>query len=68
MGSAVFNPIDVVRIRMQGPRPYPSTLGAFSAIIKREGVAGMDSYFRLEALLLKVSSLGVEVKGLGFRV
>ena len=31
VGSAVFNPIDVVRIRMQGPTPYPSTLGAFGA-------------------------------------
>lgn len=30
VGSAVFNPIDVVRIRMQGPNPYPSTLGGAS--------------------------------------
>ena len=26
VGSAIFNPIDVVRIRMQGASPYPSTL------------------------------------------
>jgi len=41
VGSAVFNPIDVVRIRMQGPSPYASTAGAFGAIIRAEGVAGL---------------------------
>lgn len=45
VGSAVFNPIDVVRIRMQGPNPYPSTLGAFGAIVKEEGVAGRVALF-----------------------
>ena len=38
VGSALFNPIDVVRIRMQGPAPYPTTLGAFAAIARDEGV------------------------------
>ena len=38
VGSALFNPIDVVRIRMQGPAPYPTTLGAFAAIAREEGV------------------------------
>ena len=41
VGSAIFNPIDVVRIRMQGPNPYPSTVGAFGAIVKEEGIAGL---------------------------
>lgn len=41
IGSALFNPIDVVRIRMQGPAPYESTLVAFATIAKREGVAGL---------------------------
>ena len=41
VGSALFNPIDVVRIRMQGGAPYPSTLGAFGAIVREEGVAGL---------------------------
>jgi hypothetical protein len=40
-GSAVFNPIDVVRIRMQGGSPYTSTLGAFRDIVKKEGIAGL---------------------------
>ena len=26
----------------QGPNPYPSTLGAFGAIVKEEGVAGKE--------------------------
>ncbi|EEH55315.1 mitochondrial carrier family [Micromonas pusilla CCMP1545] len=56
VGSAVFNPIDVVRIRMQGPTPYPSTLGAFVAIAKREGVVrglwrGTDACVARAALL-----------------
>ena len=38
VGAAVFNPIDVVRIRMQGPTPYASTVGAFGAIAAAEGV------------------------------
>ena len=41
VGSAIFNPIDVVRIRMQGANPYPSTLGAFGAIAREEGVLGL---------------------------
>jgi solute carrier family 25 uncoupling protein 8/9 len=41
IGSALFNPIDVVRIRMQGPAPYESTLVAFATIARREGVAGL---------------------------
>ena len=41
IGSALFNPIDVVRIRMQGPAPYESTLAAFATIARREGVAGL---------------------------
>ena len=41
VGSAVFNPIDVVRIRMQGGSPYTSTLGAFRDIVKKEGIAGL---------------------------
>ena len=41
IGPALFNPIDVVRIRMQGPAPYESTLVAFATIAKREGVAGL---------------------------
>ena len=41
VGSAIFNPIDVVRIRMQGASPYPSTLGAFGAIAREEGILGL---------------------------
>ena len=41
VGSAIFNPIDVVRIRMQGASPYPSTLGAFGAIAREEGISGL---------------------------
>ena len=41
VGSAIFNPIDVVRIRMQGANPYPSTLGAFRAIAAEEGALGL---------------------------
>ena len=41
VGSAIFNPIDVVRIRMQGASPYPSTLGAFGAIAREEGIVGL---------------------------
>ena len=41
VGSAIFNPIDVVRIRMQGANPYPSTLGAFRAIAREEGALGL---------------------------
>ena len=38
VGSALFNPVDVVRIRMQGPAPYRSTLGAFGSIAREEGI------------------------------
>eukprot|EP00873_Tetraselmis_striata_P011116 jgi/Tetstr1/431380/TSEL_021071.t1 len=42
VGSAVFNPVDIVRIRMQAPSPaYPSTLAAFRAIPAQEGLAGL---------------------------
>jgi len=41
IGSALFNPIDVVRIRMQGPSPYASTARAFFEIARRDGVAGL---------------------------
>jgi solute carrier family 25 uncoupling protein 8/9 len=41
IGSALFNPIDVVRIRMQGPTPYKSTASAFIEIARRDGVAGL---------------------------
>ena len=41
IGSALFNPIDVVRIRMQGPNPHASTAMAFVEIAKRDGVAGL---------------------------
>jgi solute carrier family 25 uncoupling protein 8/9 len=37
----MFNPIDVVRIRMQGPSPYKSTASAFIEIARRDGVAGL---------------------------
>ena len=41
IGSALFNPVDVVKVRYQstpGPiPPYPSLLGAFRAIHAREG-------------------------------
>lgn len=40
VGSAVFNPIDVVRIRMQ-VSPVGSTLGVFSQIVKAEGIKGL---------------------------
>lgn len=37
IGCAIFNPIEVVRVRMLSPTPYPSTLGAFAAVAKAEG-------------------------------
>ena len=42
IGSALFNPIDVVRIRMQGPNPtHTSVAAAFWDIAGRDGVAGL---------------------------
>lgn len=37
IGSVVFNPVDVVRIRMQAPHPPPTTLGAFGLIAREHG-------------------------------
>ncbi|XRB16862.1 mitochondrial carrier protein [Pseudoscourfieldia marina] len=42
IGSVVFNPVDVVRIRMQTPNPPASTWQAFG-IIAREGSGGKGS-------------------------
>jgi len=44
IGSFVFNPIDVVRVRFhRNPAAYPSTLGAFGRIYRAEGLSGMWS-------------------------
>jgi hypothetical protein len=42
VGSFIFNPIDVVRVRFQKNRlAYPNTFSAFSTIVKEEGVKGL---------------------------
>ena len=44
VGSFIFNPIDVVRVRFQkNPKAYPSTINAFSLILRSEGVTGLWS-------------------------
>jgi len=44
LGSFIFNPIDVVRVRYQrNPNVYPSTISAFSIIYTKEGLSGMWS-------------------------
>lgn len=60
VGSAVFAPIDLVRIRQQGPRPFPSTAGAFAAVANEHGLAGLwrgTSASVLRAALLSGSQL-----------
>jgi len=37
IGSMVFNPVDVIRIRMQGPSPYTSTVGGFAQATREGG-------------------------------
>ena len=41
VGALLFAPADVVRIRMQGPNPYGSTLGAFRTVASAEGVLAL---------------------------
>ena len=44
VGSFIFNPIDVVRVRFQkNPHAYPSTINAFSLILRSEGMTGLWS-------------------------
>ena len=56
IGSAVFNPIDVVRVRQQGATPYPSTLGAFVEVARSEGVVS-GLYRGLGACVLRAAML-----------
>lgn len=61
IGSAVFNPVDIVRIRMQAAAPlYPTTLAAFGIIRATEGLAGLwrgYSASMLRAAMLSGSQL-----------
>eukprot|EP00192_Tetraselmis_astigmatica_P013018 CAMPEP_0117668170 /NCGR_PEP_ID=MMETSP0804-20121206/11390_1 /TAXON_ID=1074897 /ORGANISM="Tetraselmis astigmatica, Strain CCMP880" /LENGTH=385 /DNA_ID=CAMNT_0005476011 /DNA_START=67 /DNA_END=1225 /DNA_ORIENTATION=+ len=61
IGSALFNPVDIVRIRMQAPVPqYPNTIAAFSAIQHQEGLQGLwrgYSASMLRAAMLSGSQL-----------
>jgi solute carrier family 25 uncoupling protein 8/9 len=41
VGAVLFAPADVVRIRMQGPTPYGSTLTAFYTVASTEGVLAL---------------------------
>lgn len=38
IGCVLFNPAEVVRVRMSGPKPYSSTPSAFLAIAQEEGL------------------------------
>ncbi|CAE8727753.1 unnamed protein product, partial [Polarella glacialis] len=62
VGSAIFAPTDVVRIRMQGFSPYSSTPAAFVAVVSDEGVSGLwrgAGASMLRATLLSSSQLAV---------
>lgn len=42
IGASIANPIDVIKIRlMNNPTLYPSTLSAFPAIVRTEGIGGL---------------------------